>query len=635
MLQPSSRQRERGYFASEDGLRRLRERKSELGYTYKTIGDEAGVHFHTVRRLFNPNLELPVQMSTIQAIAGVLGLRPDDIITPPRTVFLELPSRTKLFGRTNELEQIQEYIRNQNCQLLSIIGMGGIGKTALLLQVIEQIKEQFDYIIGQSLQVPINLIDLLGKWLTFLNSRSQAQTDIPDNLGGRLTQLTNFLSNHRCLLVLDNLESIMQEGRVGYYCPEYQDYQKLLRLLFQSRHRSCLIITSRENPSDINYIENTEPVQILQLKGLILSSDIQRIFDAYGNFSVLDSNEWQQLVNYSVGGNPLMLKMLALRVRDMFNGDISQFIRQNSNYSPPTSIQDLLGAQFDRLSELDKEIVYWLSINREPVTLQELEQDIVTLDAQQNLCNSINSLISCSFIEKDTLNGYTLQPVIMQYVTQRFINQFVQELELARTLGLLNNYSLVKATKPDYIQHIQVNLFVKPILEQLTIRLKKNIQEVEIYLDRIREHLENESRLQLSLVTEGYAAANLLSLFRYLETQLNKYSFSHLRFRESDLRNLDLQKVKFKNSHFKNCLFSSPCGGILWVVFSQDGSLLAAGDVNGNIHIWRVNHNSENPRLDLKCTFTGHDGWIWTVRFILNTNNRYLVSAGDQHDIHI
>lgn len=204
-----------------------------------------------------------------------------------------------------------------------------------------------------------------------------------------------------------------------------------------------------------------------------------------------------------------------------------------------------------------------------------------------------------------------------------------------RILGLLNNYSLVKATKPDYIQHIQVKLFVEPILEQLINRLGGNIQEVENYLNRIRRHLIQNSQLQTSLATRGYATANLLSLFRHLGTNLNGYNFSRLRFRESDLRNLPLQNTNFSDSHFESCLFSSPLGGVLWVVFSQDSNLLAAGDVSGNIHIWNIKYNSENPKLDLKSTFTAHDGWIWAVRFIPNTNNKYLVSAGDQHDIHI
>ncbi len=55
-----------------------------------------------------------------------------------------------------------------------------------------------------------------------------------------------YLHQTRCLLVLDNLESILQWGGGGYYRPGFEGYGQLIRTIGESTHKSCLIIISRE-----------------------------------------------------------------------------------------------------------------------------------------------------------------------------------------------------------------------------------------------------------------------------------------------------------------------------------------------------------------------------------------------------
>jgi hypothetical protein len=42
-----------------------------------------------------------------------------------------------------------------------------------------------------------------------------------------------------------------------------------------------------------------------------------------------------------------------------------------------TGISDILEQQFKRLSRLEKEILYWLAIYRQPVLLSQLKADIL------------------------------------------------------------------------------------------------------------------------------------------------------------------------------------------------------------------------------------------------------------------
>jgi hypothetical protein len=63
--------------------------------------------------------------------------------------------------------------------------------------------------------------------------------------------LLTYLRQERCLLVLDNVESIFatdKSSRAGAMRPSYEGYEQLFQQLGSSDHQSCLLLTSREQP---------------------------------------------------------------------------------------------------------------------------------------------------------------------------------------------------------------------------------------------------------------------------------------------------------------------------------------------------------------------------------------------------
>src|SRR5205807_9031957 len=78
------------------------------------------------------------------------------------------------------------------------------------------------------------------------------------------------LRTRRCLLVLDNVESILQGGsQAGHYREEYEGYGRLLQRIGESRHQSCLLITSREKPKEVALLEGeTTAIRSYRLGGL-------------------------------------------------------------------------------------------------------------------------------------------------------------------------------------------------------------------------------------------------------------------------------------------------------------------------------------------------------------------------------
>ena len=78
------------------------------------------------------------------------------------------------------------------------------------------------------------------------------------------------MRNRRVLLVYDNLESFLEEGEdSGHMRAGYEGFARVLRRVAETEHQSCLLLTSREKPSDLVPLEgNRAPVRALRLARL-------------------------------------------------------------------------------------------------------------------------------------------------------------------------------------------------------------------------------------------------------------------------------------------------------------------------------------------------------------------------------
>lgn len=137
-------------------------------------------------------------------------------------------------------------------------------------------------------------------------------------------RLIEYLRSSRCLLVLDNAETILTpRDRTGRYREGYSGYGQLLRCVAEIPHNSCLVLTSREKPIGLAAKEGeTLAVRSLQLTGLPTAAG-QEIFKAKGDFWASES-EWRVLIAH-YAGNPLALKMVAPAIQYFFNSSVLNF----------------------------------------------------------------------------------------------------------------------------------------------------------------------------------------------------------------------------------------------------------------------------------------------------------------------
>ena len=115
--------------------------------------------------------------------------------------------------------------------------MGGIGKSTLAVTLMHRIADQFDAVIWRSLRDAPPCEPLLDELLHSL--AGEPLTIVLDSLERRLNLLFEYLRTRRVLLVLDNLESVMEQAEEsGRILPGYEGYGRLLRRAAETKHTS-------------------------------------------------------------------------------------------------------------------------------------------------------------------------------------------------------------------------------------------------------------------------------------------------------------------------------------------------------------------------------------------------------------
>lgn len=253
--------------------------------------------------------------------------------------------------------------------------------------------------------------------------------------------------------------------------------------------------------------------------GALKPTEGQELFKQKGQFSG-SQTEWNTLIEH-YGGNPLALKLVATTTQELFNGKIAEVLKYvEQGLLVFDNIRNVLNCQFERLSSLEQEVMFWLAINQGAITLDELRENLISTVSKRELPGTLNSLLRRSLIEKiepmliestklelneQNMTQFSLQPLVMKYVLERLIKQVCDEIE-QQQIGLLITHCLFKAEISHRFE-MQKNLILQPIAEWLLTEAK-NPQEVEQWLEELLQQRQTSRQ-------SGYIISNLQNLLMY------------------------------------------------------------------------------------------------------------------------
>lgn len=490
----------------------------------------------------------------------------------------EAPDLACFYGRQAELARLTQWISIDKCKLVALLGMGGIGKTTALTQLASQLADtqEFEYIIWRSLRNAPPLERLLADLILFLSNRLETTVEI--NI------LLEQLRTSRCLVILDNWETILDPDRMGEFRAGYEGYSELLELIGTTAHQSCVAITSRERPVVLMPLEGIESkVQILRLQGS--SEAVSGILaDRQLQGTVADLAELGD--RYS--NNPLAMKIVATSIDSLFDRNVRAFL--NEDTLAFSGIRLLLDRQFQRLSELETSVMYWLAINRDGTTLAELERELVPSVPKGKILETLESLYGRSLIEKN-LAQFTPQPVVMEYAIDRLIETAISEI-CQQAPQILFTHALIEAQAPEYIRESQRKTILSPLLDRLASQLGDRTTLIHLFQQNLALLQSQQYRQAaidpLDLQPLGYGAGNLINLLCHLQADLTGANFSGLTIRQAYLRDTSLHQVNFTNVNSIQCAFAETMSDVYGLAFSPDGTLVAMVGITGILSVYRV-----------------------------------------------
>jgi WD40 repeat protein/tetratricopeptide (TPR) repeat protein len=512
------------------------------------------------------------------------------------------------YGREWELNLLVGWVVEEHCRVVSVLGMGGIGKSALAVRLMHQLAGHFELVIWRSLRDVPTCDVLLDDLLEIVAPLVLGEPSL--SLERRQSVLLDYMRSTRVLLVLDNLESVLEEGEgAGRLLPGYEGFGRFLRLSAETEHQSSVVLTSREKPGDLVPLEGSRaPVRALRLARLDADACEQLLAEKGATGT---GAERARLIE-AYAGNPLALKVVAQTIVDLFDGEIAPFLEQGEVIFG--GIRELLKEQFDRLSAIEQCVLLWLAILREPAALDELLAVLVTPVPRARLLEAVEALRRRSLIERGQLRGsFTLQPVVLEYTTTRLIAAASAEIEQGR-LVLLIEYGLELSHAPEYVRQTQERLIVAPILAHL-----RSARPQQALIEDTLLALLDQLRTQPH-PAQGYGPANLVALLRLQRGDLRGLDLSGLALRSAYLQGVEMQDTTLSEVVIQGTVFTETFDAVTAVATSSTGDYWATGSRRGEVRLWTAGG------LTLNRVWRAHGDIICGLTF--SPDGRALASSG-------
>ena len=165
---------------------------------------------------------------------------------------------------------------------------------------------------------------------------------------------------------------------------------------------------------------------------------------------------------------------------------------------------------------------------------------------------------------------FTLQPVVLEYVTTRLVAAIGEEI-LAGEPALLVSQALSRRQAKDYVRRSQERLIAQPLLE----RLHAGIGSARAVERRLLALLE--AWRGLTPAEQGYGPGNVVNLLRLLRGDLRGLDLSRLAIRQAYLQGVEAQDASLAGAHLAEAVLGEAFTYPTAVALSADGAFLAAG----------------------------------------------------------
>ena len=340
-------------------------------------------------------------------------------------VLANLPRRPYFVGREDELRAILQSLQpNSRTFIIGIEGIGGVGKTALAIEVSHRCleKELFESVIWISAKESILTLHGIEPIIPEAKSLSDILITIGTSLGNptignlsiqdQIRRAYNLLARQTTLLVLDNFESLSKNEQTD-----------ILDFLRRTPVTLKIIITSRERVAE---------GQIIRLQGLsFVESNALLEWDALQKNIQLTSEQNKYLVDLT-GGLPLALLWVHGQIA-VLGYSVTQILDKLSLDANIPILQYCFNHSWNLLRNIDEKRILFVLVLQPDAVSREALKEITEIDDDDNFDNAISDLLQLTLIEHEPDKDYfSILPLTRKYIRTQFATDrsFIKRAEL-------------------------------------------------------------------------------------------------------------------------------------------------------------------------------------------------------------
>ena len=405
-----------------------------------------------------------------------------------KTIHNNLPVHlSPLIGREKEISEICDLILNKDTHLITVTGMGGIGKTKLSMAIGKTLESYFEDGIyfadfsGIFSEDKIYTV-LAGLFGFSLNSN-------PD----KTMQIADYISDQKILLIIDNFEQLSNAGSelsaLVERCPN-------LSVIVTSRNLLELTLEKEYNIDSLAY-----PDPSFDLSEIEMSPSIrlfcERARSADKNFELNEENIYVVSdICRMLGGIPLAIVLAAAKVRMFSLNAIKDRLTEKLDFlsgglkDTPSRHKTMKAAiewSYELLNDLEKKLFRRLSVFVSGFDLDAIE-NICCYDMDDPY-GTIESLITKNFLRKvsesDEVTSFSMLELLQKYSGELF----EQSGETEKIKTILADYYLIKVREESSEFYGAIEAKVRSVWE-LNIHNVMNGLETMQHQKRCRDLIE-------------------------------------------------------------------------------------------------------------------------------------------------
>lgn len=316
---------------------------------------------------------------------------------------------TGLIGRGHELQHLVSLLKRGRESVITVTGEGGIGKTALALEIAYQLVDDpdkpFDAVLWTSLKfeklTAFGVREISGAARDIIGAIQPAARTIATNFVGSVQELSELLDGFRVLLIIDNLETVSGE--------EFKE------LYEQLPDEVSYLITSRIG---VGEYERRYPLDTLS------DNDSLNLFNQFVRARKIDSlnrlsKETRLKIVSELRYSPLAIKWFSLAV-EAGNDPINLLRKQDD------LLEFCVRSVYDDLSRPAQEVLVALAVIGRTLSTDEL---VVLLDRpMDDVAMGVQELMRGSLVRRESLTSgdLLLFRLVLTDTARQFLSRRVQ-----------------------------------------------------------------------------------------------------------------------------------------------------------------------------------------------------------------